>query len=152
MHPNRVLAATSLLALAAAFAAPASAQPPAPPAARPNAAPKPGAARPGDVVVTGTRGAGIATPDRVRVSVANPDPAPLDMVVVRLRLPKWVRVRHGDHPYATPVAAASVAEVDLDGTALRWGRHPLGPVVAYGVACDGLLVTPPVSADPIDPL
>jgi uncharacterized protein (DUF58 family) len=72
------------------------------------------------------------------------------MAVVRLRLPTWVRVRHGDHPYATPVAAASVAEVDLDGTALRWGRHPLGPVVAYGVACDGLLATRPVTADPID--
>jgi uncharacterized protein (DUF58 family) len=83
----------------------------------------------------------------LRVSVANPDPVPLDMALVRLVLPHWVRVDDGDHPYATPVAGGSVAELDLAGTALRWGRHHLGPAAAYGVACDGLLVSQPVVAE-----
>jgi uncharacterized protein (DUF58 family) len=83
----------------------------------------------------------------LRVSVANPDPVSLDLVLFRVRLPRWVQVRHGDHPYAAPVAAGSVAEVDLTGKALRWGRHPVGPVAVHGVACDGLFVSAPVSCE-----
>jgi uncharacterized protein (DUF58 family) len=52
-----------------------------------------------------------------------------------------VRVRRGDHPYAAPAKAGSLAEVDLEGAALRWGRHDLGPLAVHGVACDGLLVS-----------
>jgi uncharacterized protein (DUF58 family) len=85
----------------------------------------------------------------VRVGVANPDPVTLDLVMLRVRLPRWVRVRHGDHPYAAPAAAGSVAEVELAGSALRWGRHAVGPVVVHGVACDGLFVSVPVGCDPL---
>ncbi|MGC9666747.1 DUF58 domain-containing protein [Planosporangium sp. 12N6] len=77
----------------------------------------------------------------LRVSVANADPVPLDLVVLRLALPRWVRVDRGDHPYAAAVPSGSVAEVDLAGTALRWGRHDLGPLAVHGVACDGLLAS-----------
>jgi uncharacterized protein (DUF58 family) len=85
----------------------------------------------------------------VGVSVANPDPVALDLVLLRLWLPRWVRVRHGDHPYAAPAAAGSLAEVDLSGTAMRWGRHALGPLSVYGVACDGLLVSLRVDCEPL---
>nr|WP_240939988.1 DUF58 domain-containing protein [Planosporangium flavigriseum] len=85
----------------------------------------------------------------VRVSVANPDPVALDLVLVRLWLPRWVRVRDADHPYAAPVAAGSVAEIDLSGTALRWGRHDVGPLSLHGVACDGLLVSLRVECEPL---
>src|SRR3954451_1416113 len=46
----------------------------------------------------------VAEGDRfgLRVSVANHDPAGLDMVLVRLEIPPWLRVDHGDHPSATP--------------------------------------------------
>jgi outer membrane receptor protein involved in Fe transport len=57
----------SIIALAAALAAPAAAQ--TPPAPAP--APTPPAGRPGDVVVTGTRAEVVATPDRTSFSVAN---------------------------------------------------------------------------------
>jgi uncharacterized protein (DUF58 family) len=83
-------------------------------------------------------------PFGLRMGVANPDPVALDLVVLRVRLPRWVRVRHGDHPYAAPAPAGCVAEVDLEGTALRWGRHLLGPAAVHGVACDGLFVSLPV--------
>jgi uncharacterized protein (DUF58 family) len=93
----------------------------------------------------------IAEGDRfgLRVSVANHDAAALDLVLLRARLPRWVRVRHGDHPYAAPAAAGSLAEVDLEGTALRWGRHQIGPVSVHGVACDGLLVSQAVTCEPL---
>jgi len=86
---------------------------------------------------------------RLRAGVVNPDPAPLDLVLLRVRLPRWVRVRYGDHPWGAVAPGGSVAEMDLSGTALRWGRHALGPAVAYGVACDGLLVSLPVTAAPV---
>lgn len=85
----------------------------------------------------------------VRVSVANPDPVALDFVLLRLWLPDWVRARHGDHPYAVSAAAGSAAEIDLDGTALRWGRHAVGPLSLHGVACDGLLASLRVECEPL---
>jgi uncharacterized protein (DUF58 family) len=83
------------------------------------------------------------------VGAVNPGPTGLDLVLLRVRLPRWVQVRHGDHPYAAPAPAGMVAEVPFEGTVLRWGRHPLGPVAAYGVACDGLLVSGPVGCEPL---
>src|SRR5262249_25155927 len=32
-------------------------------------------------------------------------------------------------------------QVTRTGIALRWGRHGIGPATAYGVACDGLLIS-----------
>lgn len=64
----------SIAALAASLAAAASAQAPAPPA-RPDPparqAPAPGAERPQEVIVTGTRAEVVATPDRTSFNVAN---------------------------------------------------------------------------------
>ena len=45
-------------------------------------------------------------------------------------------------PYATALAPGETVGIDLDGRALRWGRHTLGPTVAYAVAGDGLLISP----------
>lgn len=75
------------------------------------------------------------------VSVANPGRTRLDLVVVRLRMSKWVRLRFGDRPYATTVGRRAVAEIPLRGRAVRWGRHALGPTVVHAVASDGLLVS-----------
>jgi uncharacterized protein (DUF58 family) len=83
------------------------------------------------------------------VSVANPDPVGLDLILFRLSLPRWVRVRRGDHPYAAPADPGSLAEIELEGTALRWGRHALGPLAVHGVACDGLLVTLRLDCEPL---
>jgi uncharacterized protein (DUF58 family) len=75
------------------------------------------------------------------IRVVNPDPVGYDLALVRLGLPRWVRLRHGDRPYAAPVAGGQVADVELAGPAVRWGRHHIGPAVAYALACGGLLVS-----------
>jgi hypothetical protein len=41
-------------------------------------------------------------------------------------------------------AAGQVANIELEGPALRWGRHVVGPAQAYAVAGDALLVAEPV--------
>jgi uncharacterized protein (DUF58 family) len=75
------------------------------------------------------------------VSIANPDRVRLDVVVVRLRMARWVRLRFGDRPYAATVARRAVTEIPLRGRAVRWGRHALGPTVVHAVASDGLLLS-----------
>ncbi|WP_238012657.1 DUF58 domain-containing protein [Dactylosporangium sp. AC04546] len=82
----------------------------------------------------------------VRVDVGNPNPDGFDLVVVRLLVPQWVRLKHSDRPYAVDVQGGTIAGVDLEGRVLRWGRHPLGPVTAHAVAADGLLISRPVRA------
>ena len=82
------------------------------------------------------------------LSAGNPDPAPYDYLIVRMALPPWLRIRNGDRPYLAPVPGGSVADIDLRGTALRWGRHSLGPVLAHAVACDALLVSDGVATAP----
>ena len=78
---------------------------------------------------------------RVVARVANYDPLGLDLVVVRLTHSPWIRLRHGDRPYALGLPAGEAADVALTGPALRWGRHVVGPAQVYGVACDGLLIS-----------
>src|SRR5205814_3012835 len=77
----------------------------------------------------------------VELHLTNPDPVGYDLAVVRLAVPRWLRLRHGDRPYATPVGPGEVADITLAGPALRWGRHHVGPAGANAVACDGLLVS-----------
>lgn len=84
----------------------------------------------------------------VTISVGNPDPIPLDLVVVRATASPYLRLPHLDRPYATAVAAASAAEMSLHGHALRWGRPAFGPAVAHGIAADGLLISRAAWAQP----
>ena len=82
----------------------------------------------------------------VGVHLGNPDPVGYDLALVRLALPRWLRLRHGDRPYAAPVGPGEVTDLVLRGPAVRWGRHHAGPAAALAVGCDGLLVSPTVGA------
>jgi uncharacterized protein (DUF58 family) len=64
-------------------------------------------------------------------------------VVVRTRIPPWLRIKDGDRPVVLTLAPGAVDQVELRGKALRWGRHPLGPAAARAAACDGLLASRP---------
>jgi uncharacterized protein (DUF58 family) len=78
------------------------------------------------------------------VGVGNPNPSGrYDLALVRLRLPRWIDLRHSDRPYATGVAPERIADIELDGRVLRWGRHHIGPVSAHAVVADGLFVSRP---------
>ncbi|MGY0233226.1 DUF58 domain-containing protein [Longispora urticae] len=85
----------------------------------------------------------------VRVSVANPDHAPYDLAVIRTELSPWLRVANGDRPFLTPVPAFGVVDLDLVGTAERWGRLPVGPLEVHAVACDAMLQSRPIVAEPL---
>jgi uncharacterized protein (DUF58 family) len=76
--------------------------------------------------------------------VGNQDVVDYDLVVARVRVPAWLRIVHGSQPYAVTARRGDIADIDLPGTARRWGRHPLGPAAAQAVACDGLLASSPV--------
>jgi uncharacterized protein (DUF58 family) len=84
--------------------------------------------------------------DRVsaRMRIINQSPASVDLVVARLAVPGWLALRRADRPYATDLSAGQVAGIELEGPALRWGRHAIGPAQAYAVAGDGLLIAEPV--------
>jgi uncharacterized protein (DUF58 family) len=91
---------------------------------------------------------GEGQPIHLTLAAGNPGRVPYDYLVVRTALPPWLRIRDGDRPFLAPVPAASVAEVPLEGRALRWGRHHLGPVLAHAVACDALLVSDGLATPP----
>ncbi|HEY7176480.1 MAG TPA: DUF58 domain-containing protein, partial [Micromonosporaceae bacterium] len=76
------------------------------------------------------------------MTIANRDPIRYDLVVARLRTSEWLRVEHAGRPYATAIRPGETVGIDLGGKALRWGRHVLGPTVAYAIAADGLLISP----------
>lgn len=78
------------------------------------------------------------------IQVGNQDEVDYDLVVAQSQIPTWLDVRDGDRPYAVAARRASIADIDLPGTARRWGRHPFGPAAAWAVACDGLLTSSPV--------
>jgi uncharacterized protein (DUF58 family) len=83
-----------------------------------------------------------------RMSVANPGAVRHDFVLARLRTPRWVRLVYGDHPYVVHTVPGAVVDVDLSGRALRWGRHPIGPLTAHAVVGDGLLVSRAAVSEP----
>lgn len=109
---------------------------------RPRVLPEATVSTPAAYVVEGDR-------VEVAVTVVNPDDAPYDLAVVRARVSPYLRLRNGDRSYATPIPPAGVADLPLSGTALRWGRHPVGPVRVHAVACDALLESRPIVAEPL---
>jgi uncharacterized protein (DUF58 family) len=78
------------------------------------------------------------------LTVANPDEVGYDLVVVRTRTSRWLRLEQSDRPFAITVPSDGWASIDLPGEALRWGRQDVGPAAARAVACGGLLTSRPV--------
>lgn len=74
-----------------------------------------------------------------RVSLDNPDPAPLYAVTIHTRRSRWLRLSSGAGSYVVPVPALGGTDVVLRGRATRWGRQQVGPVEVRAHACDGLL-------------
>lgn len=74
------------------------------------------------------------------VSAANPGPAGLDVVVLRVAVSRWLALDAADRPHAVAVPPGRIADLTLVGAARRWGRHPFGPAGATAFACDGLLL------------
>ncbi|WP_406037886.1 DUF58 domain-containing protein [Micromonospora sp. NBC_00898] len=103
-------------------------------------------------------------PMAATVAVGNPDTVSYDVAVVRTRMSPWLRVewvgfggvgvavaRAGgaDRPFVTSVPVGTAVDLELSGTALRWGRHPIGPAGARVATADGLLVSRAVITDPV---
>jgi uncharacterized protein (DUF58 family) len=98
------------------------------------------------------------------VTVGNPDVLDYDVAVVRSRVSPWLRVERAtiagaaaaagapsaaaDRPFVTAVPTAAAVDLELAGTALRWGRHPIGPAGARVAAAHGLLVSRAVVTEP----
>ncbi|MER7330189.1 MULTISPECIES: DUF58 domain-containing protein [unclassified Micromonospora] len=102
------------------------------------------------------------------VSVGNPDVLDYDVAVVRSRVSPWLRVERAtiagavaasgtpsavvpsvaDRPFVTAVPTDAAVDLELAGTALRWGRHPVGPAGARVAAAQGLLVSRAVVTEP----
>ncbi|MDO3682975.1 DUF58 domain-containing protein [Micromonospora sp. C28ISP2-4] len=104
------------------------------------------------------------SPLAATVAVANPDLIGYDLAVVRTRMSRWLRVEQvgfggagldvsrsggADRPFVTSVPRGSAVDLELTGTALRWGRHPIGPAGVRVAAADGLLVSRAVITEPI---
>ncbi len=77
----------------------------------------------------------------VTVRLANPDPVGYDAALVRLAVPRWLRLRDADSPVVLAVGPGEDAGVVRTGPAQRWGRHLLGPARAQVVSCGGLLAS-----------
>lgn len=103
-------------------------------------------------------------PMAATVAVGNPDTVSYDVAVVRTRMSPWLRVERvgfggtgvevaraggADRPFVTSVPVGTAVDLELSGTALRWGRHPIGPAGARVATADGLLVSRAVITDPV---
>jgi len=99
-------------------------------------------AAPAVQVTTTTPTVSEGTELNASMTISNRDPIRYDLVVARLRTSRWLRVEHAGRPYATAIPPGQTVGIDLGGRAVRWGRHVLGPTVAYAVAADGLLISP----------
>lgn len=73
--------------------------------------------------------------------VGNPNPVPIDFVVARLGRSPWVQVALADRPLVVTPGPGRMSQLALRGVTHRWGHHEIGPVLAYGVACDALLIS-----------
>ncbi|MCL7458973.1 DUF58 domain-containing protein [Micromonospora echinofusca] len=99
------------------------------------------------------------------VTVGNPDQLDYDVAVVRSRISPWLRVERAtiagataasgarsaavaERPFATAVPTVAAVDLELTGTALRWGRHPVGPAGARVAVAQGLLVSRAVITEP----
>ncbi|MDG4793278.1 DUF58 domain-containing protein [Micromonospora sp. WMMD1082] len=105
------------------------------------------------------------------VSVGNPGAVGYDVAVLRTRVSPWLRIERAslaggavagsnrpagggrvalaDRPFVTSVAPDTAVDLELAGTALRWGRHRIGPAGARVATAQGLLVSRAVIAEPI---
>jgi uncharacterized protein (DUF58 family) len=93
-----------------------------------------------------------------RLTVGNPEPVGYDLVVVRTVASPWLGVdaaRFGggvagrvDGPFALALSPGATADIELTGRIRRWGRHQLGPVVAWAAAGQGLLVGTVAAGEP----
>ncbi|MER7888249.1 DUF58 domain-containing protein [Micromonospora sp. NPDC094482] len=97
------------------------------------------------------------------VTVGNPDVVDYELVVLRTRVSPWLRIERvgfagagaagggsvADRPFVTSVPTASAIDLELSGSALRWGRHPVGPAGARVATAGGLLVSRAVITDPV---
>ncbi|SIR38786.1 DUF58 domain-containing protein [Micromonospora avicenniae] len=97
------------------------------------------------------------------VTVGNPDPVDYEIAVIRSRVSPWLRIdRAGfasgaraegrvvlDRPFVTSVPTLAAVDLELAGTALRWGRHPIGPAGARVAAAGGLLISRAVVTEPV---
>jgi uncharacterized protein (DUF58 family) len=75
------------------------------------------------------------------IEVENRDVAGYDLAVLRVRHSPWLKLTDADRPQVTAVSRGMASAVELQGPAIRWGRHTLGPASAYAVAADGLLIS-----------
>ncbi|GAB7040484.1 hypothetical protein JCM9533A_43340 [Catenuloplanes niger JCM 9533] len=82
------------------------------------------------------------------LEVINRDRVDYDLVLVRVRRSRWLRVDAADRPHGLAVDAGRTGLIDLAGRGLRWGRHDLGPIAAAAAACDGLFTSAPVLLRP----
>lgn len=97
------------------------------------------------------------------ITVGNPDTVGYDVALVRTRVSPWLRVQRAgfagvapialrgggaDRPFVTALQTGSTVDLKLVGTALRWGRHPVGPAGARVAAAGGLLVSRAVISEP----
>lgn len=76
------------------------------------------------------------------MAITNLDSIRYDLVVARIQSSRWLEITHAGRPYATALPPGDTVGIDVGGRAPRWGRHTLGPTVAYAVAGDGLLISP----------
>ncbi|MGH3737443.1 MAG: DUF58 domain-containing protein [Micromonosporaceae bacterium] len=84
------------------------------------------------------------------VSVDNPGPAEFQPVVIASQASRWLPPRGDGRPVATVIPAGLGADLELGMTAIRWGRHRLGPVRVQATACDGLLHSQIVGVPPVE--
>jgi uncharacterized protein (DUF58 family) len=80
------------------------------------------------------------------LDVANADSIRYDLVVARVTTSRWLGVHNADRSYAATIGPRQQTAIGLHGTALRWGRHPIGPLTAHAAAADGLLVSTAATA------
>lgn len=80
----------------------------------------------------------------VAVTVGNVDVVHYDLALVRTVTPRWLRLSDGDRSFAVAVPPDGVTDIELHGTAARWGRHRIGPAAVRVLACDGLLASQPM--------
>ncbi|MEH0980726.1 DUF58 domain-containing protein [Micromonospora sp. CPCC 205556] len=98
------------------------------------------------------------------IGVGNPDTVGYDVAVVRTRISPWLRVERAgfggtavdvsrsggtDRPFVTSLPTRTAVDLELSGTALRWGRHRIGPAGARVAAADGLLGSRAVVTEPV---
>lgn len=92
-------------------------------------------------LVEGDRVAGV-------LRLTNSDEADYPVVLVRTAVSPWLRLAGADRPHASVLPRGASTDVVLDGAAIRWGRHRVGPAAVRAVACDGLLIGRPSAAHP----